>query len=83
MNLIITKLLLPSQAVASKLHGTEVEVEILQSKCLEEGADHVQFLISDKKTEQSAEELMINTDALTMTNFPFLSQGRLPLGQLQ
>ena len=60
--------------MASKLHGTEVEVDIIQSKW-QDGADHVQFLISEKKTKQSLEELMITTDALTLTNFPFLSQG--------
>jgi hypothetical protein len=32
------------QAVASKLHGTEVEVEILKTK---EESDHVQFLITE------------------------------------
>lgn len=31
------------QTVASKLHGTEVEVEILKTK---EDCDHVQFLIT-------------------------------------
>lgn len=33
------------QTVASKLHNTEVEVEILQTK---EECDHVQFLITEK-----------------------------------
>jgi guanylate cyclase soluble subunit beta len=32
------------QTVASKLHGTEVEVEILKTK---EECDHVQFLITE------------------------------------
>jgi hypothetical protein len=32
-----------AQAVASKLHGTEVEVEILKKK---EDCDHIQFLIT-------------------------------------
>jgi len=36
-----------SQTVASKLHNTEVEVEILQTK---EECDHVQFLITEKNT---------------------------------
>lgn len=35
------------QTVASKLHDTEVEVEILQTK---EECDHVQFLITEKNT---------------------------------
>ncbi|XP_025208464.1 guanylate cyclase soluble subunit beta-1 [Melanaphis sacchari] len=35
------------KTVASKLHNTEVEVEILQTK---EECDHVQFLITDKNT---------------------------------
>jgi len=35
------------QTVASKLHNTEVEMEILQTK---EECDHVQFLITEKNT---------------------------------
>jgi len=50
-------------------------VDIVQSKWEQEEADHVQLLISEKKKESSLEELMTSTDALTKTNFPFLSQG--------
>ncbi|CAG7821178.1 unnamed protein product [Allacma fusca] len=60
------------KAVASKLHGVDVEVGVIQSKT-ENGADHVQFLIQEKRGSPSFEELMISTDASTMTNFGFLS----------
>lgn len=36
--------LLTTQTVASKLHGTEVDVKILKTK---EECDHVQFLITE------------------------------------
>lgn len=45
--------------MASKLHGTEVEVEILKTK---EECDHVQFLI----TEQSGPGVTSHTE-LTVT----------------
>ena len=63
------------QAVALKLHGVEVEVKVVQSKS-DTYADHVQFLIEEKKGSPSFEELMISTDASTVTNFGFLSPGR-------
>lgn len=43
------------KTVASKLHGTEVEVEILKTK---EESDHVQFLI----TEQSGPGIVLHTE---------------------
>lgn len=47
------------QTVASKLHGTEVEIEILKTK---EECDHVQFLITEtsgpsKNTMPEIEEI--------------------------
>ncbi|CAL8081694.1 unnamed protein product [Orchesella dallaii] len=61
------------KTVASKLHGTDVEVSVVQNKS-ENGADHVQFLITEKKDCQKSEEMSISADAFTMSNFPFLSQ---------
>ena len=60
--------------MASKLHGTEVEVGVLQSKS-DEGADHVQFLISEKKGSESVDE-QTTSDALTKSSFEFLSSGK-------
>lgn len=39
------KIVLPLQTVASKLHDTEVQVDILKTKA---ECDHVQFLITEK-----------------------------------
>lgn len=65
-----------NQTVASKLHGTDVEVSVVQNKS-DNGADHVQFLITEKKDCQKSEEMMgISADAFTMSNFPFLSEGK-------
>lgn len=61
--------------MASKLHGTDVEVSVVQNKS-DNGADHVQFLITERKDCQKSEEMMgISADAFTMANFPFLSKG--------
>lgn len=61
--------------MASKLHGTDVEVSVVQNKS-DNGADHVQFLITEKKDCQKSEEMSgISADAFTMSNFPFLSKG--------
>lgn len=52
------------QAVASKLHGTEVEVEIVKTK---EENDHVQFLItetSSQSREQNQQAVEIETLSL-------------------
>lgn len=56
------------QAVASKLHGTEVEVEIVQTK---KDCDHVQFLITERSNqrqeqyEQAAEIEILSLGKLT------------------
>lgn len=53
-----------SQAVASKLHGVEVEVEIIKTK---EENDHVQFLITETSStsrEQYQQAVEIETLSL-------------------
>jgi len=57
------------KAVASKLHSTEVEVEIIKTK--EEGIDHVQFSIKEKSvSDQKATEKMLieETEQLYLEN---------------
>jgi len=64
------------QTVASKLHGTEVEVTVVQGK---DGmkTDHVQFMITTAdKNKDGMDEMMISSDAATVTNIPLLSQGK-------
>ncbi|XP_074601582.1 guanylate cyclase soluble subunit beta-1-like isoform X2 [Brevipalpus obovatus] len=57
------------KAVASKLHSTEVEVEIIKTK--EEGIDHVQFSIKEKSaSDQRITEKMLTeeTEQLYLEN---------------
>lgn len=63
------------QAVASKLHETEVEVSVMADK--EVAKDHVQFLITEKKEENANREKMkMATDDASTSNFSFLSPGK-------
>lgn len=61
--------LISLQTVASKLHDTEVAVEILKSK---NESNHVQFLITEMSCSRKAQKIEIEEiDTLSLGKFVF------------